>query len=110
MGILPGVIEPDVLQTLQQIPGINSSDESVSSLNVRGGTHDQNLFIWNGIKMYQTGHFFGLLSAFNPNLANTISLSKNGTSAFYGESVSSVVDLSSNSSRSNTNVLEQELT
>jgi hypothetical protein len=46
--------------------------------------------------MYQTGHFFGLISAFNPNLAHTVSITKNGTSAFYGEGVSSVVDISSN--------------
>jgi hypothetical protein len=83
------------LQVMQQIPGINSSDESVASINVRGGTHDQNLFLWNDIKMYQTGHFFGLISAFNPNLAHTISIYKNGSSAFYGESVSSVVAISS---------------
>ncbi|TDD96981.1 TonB-dependent receptor [Flavobacterium cellulosilyticum] len=95
-GILPGLIEPDALQTMQQIPGINSIDESVASINVRGGTHDQNLFLWNGIRMYQTGHFFGLISVFNPNLANTISIYKNGSSAFYGESVSSVVAISSN--------------
>lgn len=93
--ILPGLIEPDALQTMQQIPGVNSLDESVSSINVRGGTHDQNLFLWNGIRMYQTGHFFGLISVFNPNLAHTISIYKNGSSAFYGESVSSVVAISS---------------
>lgn len=96
LGILPGLIEPDVLQTMLQIPGIYSADESISSINVRGGTHDQNLFLWNGIKIYQTGHFFGLISAFNPNLAHTISITKNGSSAFFGESVSSVVDMSSN--------------
>jgi hypothetical protein len=93
-GILPGLIEPDVLQTMQQIPGIYSADESISNINVRGGTHDQNLFLWNGIRMFQTGHFFGLISAFNPALANTISISKNGSPAYYGESVSSVVDIS----------------
>lgn len=94
-GILPGLIEPDALQTMQQIPGVNSLDESVSSINVRGGTHDQNLFLRNGIRMFQTGHFFGLISVFNPNLAHTISIYKNGSSAFYGESVSSVVAISS---------------
>jgi hypothetical protein len=94
-GILPGLIEPDALQTMQQIPGVNSLDESVASINVRGGTHDQNLFLWNGIRMFQTGHFFGLISVFNPNLAHTISIYKNGSSAFYGESVSSVVAISS---------------
>ncbi len=96
-GLLPGLIEPDVLQTIQQIPGINSVDETISNINVRGGTHDQNLFLWNGIRMFQTGHFFGLISAFNPSLAQSISIVKNGSSAFYGEGVSSVIDISSHS-------------
>lgn len=97
-GILPGLIEPDVLQTMQQIPGIVSVDETISNINVRGGTHDQNLFLWNGVRMFQTGHFFGLISAFNPSLAQTISITKNGSSAFFGESVSSLVDISSRTS------------
>ncbi|HMI07771.1 MAG TPA: TonB-dependent receptor plug domain-containing protein [Flavobacterium sp.] len=96
-GILPGLTEPDVLQTMQQIPGVYSADESISNINVRGGTHDQNLFLWNGIRMFQTGHFFGLISAFNPSLAHTITISKNGSPAFFGESVSSVVDISTHS-------------
>lgn len=94
-GILPGLIEPDILQTMQQIPGIISLDETISNINVRGGTNDQNLFLWNGIRMFQTGHFFGLISAFNPSLAQTISISKNGSSAFFGEGVSSLVAISS---------------
>ncbi|KOS08265.1 hypothetical protein AM493_08380 [Flavobacterium akiainvivens] len=94
-GILPGLIEPDVLQAMQQLPGITSVDETVSNINVRGGTHDQNLFMWNGIRLFQTGHFFGLISALNPNLAHNIRIVKNGTPAFYGESVSSAIDISS---------------
>ncbi len=93
-GILPGLIEPDILQTIQQIPGIYSADETISNINVRGGTHDQNLFLWNGIRIFQTGHFFGLISAFNPSLAHNIKIYKNGTSAFYGESMSSLVAIS----------------
>ncbi|WP_309608615.1 TonB-dependent receptor [Flavobacterium sp.] len=102
-GILSGLIEPDILQTMQQIPGILSVDETVSNINVRGGTNDQNLFLWNGIRMFQTGHFFGLISAFNPSLSHTISITKNGTSAFYGESVSSLVDMSSHSKNTEIN-------
>lgn len=96
-GILPGLTEPDVLQAMQQLPGVNSVDETVSNINVRGGTHDQNLFMWNGIRLFQTGHFFGLISALNPMLTHEIKIAKNGTSAFYGESVSSAVDISSRS-------------
>lgn len=92
-GILPGLTEPDVLFTIQKLPGIQSIDETVSDINVRGGTNDQNLILWDGIKMYQTGHFFGLISAFNPYLTKEVTLIKNGSSARYFEGVSSVIDI-----------------
>ena len=92
-GILPGLIEADVLQTIQALPGVLSVDETVSNINVRGGTHDQNLFLYDGIKLYQSGHFFGLISAFNPQLTHKISVIKNGTSAKYGDGISSIVDM-----------------
>lgn len=92
-GILPGLIEPDILHTLQAFPGVLSVDETVSNINVRGGSHDENLILWEGIKMYQSGHFFGLVSAFNPYLTKTVNLSKNGTSVKYGDGISSVIDM-----------------
>lgn len=92
-GILPGLIEPDVLQTVQALPGIKSIDETVSDINIRGGTNDQNLILWDGIKMYQSGHFFGLISAFNPYLTDKVTVIKNGTSAQYGDGVSGIIDM-----------------
>jgi len=94
-GILPGLIEPDVLQTIQALPGVQSIDERVSNVNIRGGSHDQNLILWDGIKMYQSGHFFGLISAFNPYLTQNVTVAKNGTSAMYGDGISSIVDMQS---------------
>lgn len=94
-GILPGLIEPDILQTIQALPAIQSADERISNLNVRGGTNDQNLILWDGIKMYQSGHFFGLISAFNPYLTKDVIVSKNGSSAVYGDGVSSIIDMRS---------------
>nr|WP_297782606.1 carboxypeptidase-like regulatory domain-containing protein [uncultured Allomuricauda sp.] len=92
-GILPGLIEPDILQTVQALPGIKSIDETVSDINVRGGTNDQNLVLWNGIKMYQSGHFFGLISAFNPYQTDKVTIYKNGTPANFGDGVSSVIQM-----------------
>lgn len=97
-GILPGLIEPDILQSIQALPGILSVDERVSNINVRGGTHDQNLILWDGIKMYQSGHFFGLVSAFNPYLTKEVNISKNGTSVKFGDGVSSVIDMQQSNS------------
>lgn len=101
-GILPGLIEPDVLQTVQALPGIKSIDETVSDINVRGGTNDQNLILWNGIKMYQSGHFFGLISAFNPYLTDKVTIYKNGTPAAFGDGVSSVIQMETGDHITNT--------
>nr|WP_298999989.1 carboxypeptidase-like regulatory domain-containing protein [uncultured Allomuricauda sp.] len=101
-GILPGLIEPDILQTVQALPGIKSIDETVSDINVRGGTNDQNLILWNGIKMYQSGHFFGLISAFNPYLTDKVTIFKNGTPSNYGDGVSSVLQMETNNEISDT--------
>ncbi|MFT5736977.1 MAG: hypothetical protein ACJAU2_000249 [Maribacter sp.] len=92
-GILPGLSEPDILQSIQSLPGIKSVDETVSDINIRGGTNDQNLILWDGIKMYQSGHFFGLISAFNPYLTDKVTVIKNGSSAKYGDGVSGVLDM-----------------
>ena len=97
-GILPGLIEPDILQTVQALPGIKSIDETVSDINVRGGTNDQNLILWNGIKMYQSGHFFGLISAFNPYQTDKVTIFKNGTPANFGDGVSSVIQMETGNS------------
>lgn len=96
-GLLPGLTEPDVFQTMLQLPGVMSVDETISNINVRGGTHDQNLFLWNGIRLFQTGHFYGLISVLNPNLAQKVNINKNGSSAFLGEGVSSTVNITTNS-------------
>ncbi len=94
--ILPSLIEPDVLQIAQALPGIDSADETAANLNVRGGTSDEFLILWDNIRMYQTGHFFGLISAFNPNLTKNVTIYKNGTNPRYGEGVSGVITLESN--------------
>jgi hypothetical protein len=93
MGILPGLTDPDVLQTIQAMPGIQSINETVSDINVRGGTNDQNLIFWNGIKMYQSGHFFGMISGFNPYLTEKVVLIKNGTTTSLSDGVSSTIDI-----------------
>jgi len=98
--ILPGLAEPDILQSIQSLPGVLNANKKLSDINIRGGTHDQNLFLWNNIKMYQTGHFFGLISPFNPYLIKEVNLLKNGTSSKYGDGVSSIIEM--NNKKTNT--------
>ncbi len=95
LGILPGLVEPDVLQSLQLIPGISSLDESASGIQIRGGSPDQNLIYFDGIKMYHTGHFFGMISAINPYIVEKTKVYKSGASPEYGDRISGVIDISS---------------
>ena len=89
--ILPGLIEADVLHSVQAFSGIQSENETVSNINIRGGTHDQNLILWDDIKMYQSGHFFGLISMFNPQITENVSLLKNGTDVTCTDGVSGTI-------------------
>src|SRR5690606_36269576 len=94
-GILPGLVDADVLQTIQILPGVESVNESVADINIRGGSHDQNLIVWDDIKMYHSGHFFGLISSFNPQITNKISVVKNGTSAEFTDGISGTINMQS---------------
>ena len=96
--ILPGLIEADVLESLQELPGVISPNETATGLNVRGGTPDQNQIIWDGITMYHSGHFFGMISPFNPNISENVTFLNKGVTAKYGESISSVIDISTTNS------------
>ncbi len=91
--ILPGVVDNDVLQSIQAFPGILSVNETVSNINIRGGTHDQNLILWDGIKMYQSGHFFGLISMYNPQITQRVLLRKGGGDVSYTDGVSGVITM-----------------
>ncbi|MBV1922508.1 MAG: TonB-dependent receptor plug domain-containing protein [Flavobacteriaceae bacterium] len=101
IGLLPGLIEADVLESIQQLPGVTSPNETASGFTVRGGGSDQNRMIWNGINMYHKGHLFGMISAFNSNSSENVLFINKGTHPRYGERISSVVDISSHTNVAN---------
>ena len=92
-GILPGLVESDIFQSTQWVPGITSINETVSDIQIRGGSADQNLILYDGIKMYNTGHFFGMISIFNPNVTTGATIFKGGASPEYGDRISGIIDI-----------------
>ena len=90
---LPGWGEPDLLRSLQLLPGISSADESAANINIRGGSSDQNLILWDDIPIYHTGHLFGFSSSINPFIARSMDIHRGGFGAEYGGRVSGVVDI-----------------
>lgn len=86
--------EADLVKTLQLTPGVASGTEGMSSLFVRGGSADENLFLLDGNPVYSVGHLGGIFSAFNPESVQEMSFYKAGFPARYGGRLSSIVDVS----------------
>ncbi len=92
---LPGQTEPDVLKTIQFLPGVASPSSKSSDLFVRGGTPDQNLIIWEDIPIYHSAHYFGMISAIDPFIVDEVEVYRGGFGPEYGGRVSSVIDIES---------------
>ena len=86
--------EVDVLKSLQRLPGVQSSGEGRSGIYVRGGDYDQNLFLMDGITLYNPEHLQGFTSAINAEVMDDVVLYKGAFPARYGSRLSSVVDVS----------------
>lgn len=91
--ILSGLAEPDILQNIQLLPGIDSPTENASDINIRGGTPDQNLILLDGIKIYSTDHFYGTISVFNPHVIKEVNVYRSGVKAKYGDRIAGVIDM-----------------
>ena len=87
--------EADVLRVVTTLPGVKTVGEASTGLNVRGGAADQNLILFNDATMFNPSHFFGLFSAFNPEVVKDVELYKSSTPARYGGRLSSVLSINS---------------
>jgi hypothetical protein len=86
--------EADVLRAITSLPGVKTVGEASTGFNVRGGSADQNLILFNDATIFNPSHFFGLFSAFNPEVIKDIELYKSSVPARYGGRLSSVLDIS----------------
>lgn len=93
LGVLAGMTEADVFESLHQLPSVTNPNETATQISVRGGNSNQNNILFDGIPIYHKGHLFGMISAINPNIVNTITLYNKGTNPKYNERVSSVIKI-----------------
>ncbi len=85
---------PDVLKTLQKLPGVNSEGEGTVGISVRGGNFDQNLITLDGATLYNPEHLKGYASAINPDMVGGIDFYRGAFPARYGSRLSSIIDVS----------------
>lgn len=88
--------EPDVIKTIQLMPGVQSGMEGFSGIYVRGGGADENLMMLDGTPLYNVSHLLGLLSVFTPEAVKKVTFYKGSFPARYGGRVSSIVDVRTN--------------
>ena len=85
--------ESDIIKSLQHYPGVQSVNEGISGIIVRGGTPDQNLVLLDGIPVYQASHLFGLFSIFNGDAIKKVSFTKSNFSVKNSSRLSSLIDV-----------------
>jgi hypothetical protein len=87
--------EVDILRQLQTQAGVTSVGELAGGFNVRGGSPDQNLILYDGVPVFNTSHALGFFSAFNADAVQRLQFFKGTVPAEYGGRASSVLDVTS---------------
>ena len=88
--------EADLVKALQLLPGVQAGSEGSTGMYVRGGGPDENLFLLDGIPVYNVNHMAGFFSVFNPDAIKNVTLYKGNFPARFGGRLSSVVDVRMN--------------
>ena len=87
--------ETDLIKQIQNLPGVVTVGEAATGFNVRGGSVDQNLILYDNLPVFNSSHVFGFLTSFNPETIRGVSFYNGGIPAKYGGRVSSVLDIKS---------------
>ena len=87
--------EADIIKQIQTLPGVTTVGEAASGFNVRGGSVDQNLILYDGLPVFNTSHVFGFFSSFNAEAIRDAAFYKGGIPADFGGRTSSVLDIHS---------------
>ena len=93
--------EADILKVVLTLPGVKTAGEAATGFNVRGGSVDQNLILFNDGTIYNPSHFFGIMSAFNTDVVSEVELYKSSIPAEFGGRISSVLDIRGREGNSN---------
>ncbi len=85
--------EHDLVKAVQMLPGVQSGNEGVSGIFVRGGSPDENIVLLDGATVYNPSHLYGFISVFNSDAVSSVSLHKSDYPAQFGGRLGSVMDV-----------------
>lgn len=85
--------EPDLIKSIQYIPGVSSLGEGVGGFSVRGGNTDENLLLLGENMLFNANHAFGFFGSINTHLIREVNLYKGAIPAYHGGRLSSVLEV-----------------
>ncbi len=91
--IPPLMGEVDIVRSLLLLPGVTTVGEGAPGFNVRGGSADQNLILFDGAPVFNSSHLMGFFSVFNPDVVRDVTLNRGGVAASFGGRAASVLDV-----------------
>ncbi|HYG51484.1 MAG TPA: TonB-dependent receptor [Flavobacteriales bacterium] len=99
--VLTGMTNNDLLGALDALPGISMPDGKPGNLNIRGSSPDQTMVTFDNIPVYQKGHLFGTVSAFNANMVDNVKVHRSFVSASRGGRAGGLIEINSPSDVAN---------
>lgn len=85
--------EPDIFRLAYTLPGFQAGADGFGGISVRGGNVDQNLFLLDGVPVYNATHGVGIFSVYNSSAVRSAKVLKGAFPAKYGGRLSSVWDI-----------------
>jgi outer membrane receptor for ferrienterochelin and colicin len=92
---LPASLD-DICRVVQMIPGITASNDFSAHFHVRGGEHDENLILLDGIEIFDPYHLKdvgGAIGIVNMDVIENVQVLTGGFTTQFGDKLSSVVQI-----------------
>ncbi|MGQ1783780.1 MULTISPECIES: TonB-dependent receptor [unclassified Saccharicrinis] len=95
--LTPSVLgAPDLVRTLQLMPGIQSVNEGNSGIYVRGGSPGHNYIVFDEIELMNPSHLMGIYSVFNPLLVDKVEFYKGNAPVHQASRLASSIIVNTN--------------
>ena len=91
---LPGIGgNNDILHATKGIAGITTGNGGIGGYFIRGGNNSQNLFLLDGVAIYNPFHSFGLTSIFTSDISQNLEVVKSGFKPHYIDKSAGIIDI-----------------
>jgi hypothetical protein len=93
--LLPGETDGDIFASISALPGLTTPDNRAGNLYIRGSDTDQSLILFDNIPIYHRGHYYGMISPYNPKMVDHVDVYRSGFHPRMGDRVGGAVVIDS---------------